>query len=339
MNLFIHYGIYKTGSSFLQTNAARNRELLLKEGYYFPESIREQDMVAGRISPGNGNGLALFIKHGQRDKIRWVVSNWIREAKAKKCQKILISDEALIHGFAIASSLQLFYDVLNELGIHKTYCLGFFRDPVDHCLSTLKHRAKKGTIPDFEDWILKKYETYDVIEQFLNNYKKVPFEWDFQVYQSNGSLMADFFFNHWLKITQIPPYSNIIVNPSLSLSELSILYSIRSVDSRLIKYVYNGFLNVKTTDKANDKDLNLFYRIIAQKKLNQHHDTISALNSVFKDHVFSSENAVDVKSYPKPDLHFNELQIYTLSKSIKLAYQPYNYLKDTLLKIFRIIKK
>jgi hypothetical protein len=338
MELYIHYGIYKTGSSFLQTNAAKNRKILFENGYYFPESIREKDMIEGRISPGNGNGIALYLQLGDEKGIKKLLKQWVTEAAEKKCDKILISDEALIHGFALASNLKLLHNILERLGFEKIFCLGFFRNPVDHCLSTLKHRAKKGTIADFEDWIMNKYETYNVVENFLANINMVSFHWDFQLYQSDGRLMADYFFKNWLGINNMPSYYNITVNPSLTLSELAVLNSIRKVDSRLVKYVYHGFLKLKPIQKADDTALNQYYKIISNKKLQQHKAVVDALNNVFKKTVFPLDSVSNVTTDGKPDLHLNENQIFTLSQSLKEAHHLKNYTKDTLLKMYRYFK-
>ena len=56
MNLYLHIGTEKTGSSHLQSLSAINRDLLKKSGIWFPEAEKRDNMLlSGDISAGNAH--------------------------------------------------------------------------------------------------------------------------------------------------------------------------------------------------------------------------------------------------------------------------------------------
>ena len=71
MQLFLHVGTEKTGSSFLQTLSALGRNDLREKGIWFPlgTAYDEGCMKTGRISAGNGRPLAQKVDQGQWDAL------------------------------------------------------------------------------------------------------------------------------------------------------------------------------------------------------------------------------------------------------------------------------
>ena len=64
MKLYLHIGTEKTASSFVQTTFARNRDWLSSLGVFYPKGgKRENDMMAGLISPGNAKDLTILLKY------------------------------------------------------------------------------------------------------------------------------------------------------------------------------------------------------------------------------------------------------------------------------------
>ena len=110
----------------------------------------EKEMMKGLISPGNGNGLVDFVKTGNEKGIANLLMKWKKEAETRNCDKVLISAESLIHAFIRPNALESLVRIANKLGFTNISALAYFRDMDDHCLSTYKHRAKRGTIASFE---------------------------------------------------------------------------------------------------------------------------------------------------------------------------------------------
>lgn len=59
--LFIHIGMPKTGSSYLQCLATKNREQLKRQGVTYPPGRNDELAFAGRISSGNGDALETLV--------------------------------------------------------------------------------------------------------------------------------------------------------------------------------------------------------------------------------------------------------------------------------------
>lgn len=279
MDLYIHFGIYKTGSSYLQMLCGNNRSLLEKAGYYFPRSEREEDMLAGRISPGNARQFSRTLrKPGAQHLTLAILQDWIEEANLRKCDKLLISAEDLIHAFASKDGIKRLLKATDESGFVNIYCLGFFRDLVDHCLSTFKHRAKKGTIRDFAEWVASDYETPSVLTSFLENLDENRIYWQFRGYTRDGSKMAKIFFEDWLglDIPQTPTMNR--VNTSLTLSELVIIQNLAEALPEAIVPVYDRLIAIPVSEKNPDKNLNNYYFNIAQRELSSCSLLLNKLN-------------------------------------------------------------
>lgn len=261
MELYIHFGIYKTGSSFLQTACALNRPLLKEHSFYFPESEREADMRSGRISPGNGNGLVEILKTNNIDACRSLLQKWITAAQANSCTKILISSEALIHAFAKPECAAALQKAAQEVKLDQIKTLGFFRDPVDHAMSTFKHRAKKGRLTNFDEWIERNYETPEVLEAFIKNYKHYQhFACTLRRYRKNTEFMLKAFFEDWLGIPGVIAPEQRRVNESLTLSEIKLIELAAKHKPQLAFLFTKGFTKLSSDEKAKGGGLEISYR-------------------------------------------------------------------------------
>lgn len=337
MELFIHFGLYKTGSSFLQTTCARNRSILQSNSIFFPESFREKDMLAGKISPGNGNNLSRYIRRKEIDKICNILHDWIQNAESLSCSKILISDESLIHAFVIDDALQKFHECTIRFGIKSVSCFGLFRDPIDHCLSTFKHRAKKGHIQSFDYWVHNEYETMHRVKEFLSVFDSVPFKWLFRKYHKDPELLFQYFFHDWLNCSFQTAKNDIWVNPSLTLSEISIIRQAGLIDLRISQYLYSFFLKIPPDKKEIDKSLENKYKSIAFSALTKYSDLLELLNRVLED--MGSETLhleFDSKCDTNSDsIQLNTIQIKAFLDAIMHASKPYVLITDR----FKIITR
>ena len=86
--LILHIGHGKTGSSYLQSVLAINRELLLGKGIYYPEHKSDSAARLGRISSGNGSD---FLEEA-----------WLGDPSLR----VLVSGERLFHALASDEAIQ-----------------------------------------------------------------------------------------------------------------------------------------------------------------------------------------------------------------------------------------
>jgi hypothetical protein len=338
MHLYLHFGIYKTGSSFLQTLCGYNRDLLKEHGYFFPRSEREDDLMAGRISPGNGNGFSKLLKQGDTAKTISLLEIWCREAETNQCTKILISAEALIHALATKIGLETLVTAANELNFKKIKALGFFRDPVDHCLSTYKHRAKRGGLPDFSVWVEQTYETPAVLAQFEKLHRDYPINWSFRKYSKETTFMVKAFWVDWLQMEMPALPETLEVNVSLKLSELLVIQQLASVNRDWIPYVYQAFMDVPKYEKAKDSSLEESYRQVIRQKLNRYNTFFHSWNQLmplqerlanFSD---ASESEVTVS---EEEAKLSKTQLLALSQAIQKAQEPLELGKTKLKRFYR----
>src|SRR6056297_1366773 len=94
--LYLHCGMYKTGSSFLQTMFVRNRDLLRGNGIHYPKSEKELDMYEGRITAGNGIHLSRALTEKESDVIE-LLSSDLTHAKKRNMDSVLYSSEFLFN--------------------------------------------------------------------------------------------------------------------------------------------------------------------------------------------------------------------------------------------------
>lgn len=337
MQLLIHYGIYKTGSSFIQTICIRNKELLESSSIYFPESKYDERMLAGEISPGNSSGLTNILRKGDEVACRKLLDKWVKTAKQRNCDKILISDEALIHVFAIKDSLMLLKKIINDAGMSPVNCFAFFRNPVDHCISTFKHRAKRGTIDDFEAWVKHTYETMKVIDAFLKNYSNAGFNWSFRAYKKDGSELSNTFFKDWLSISVPENLKVASINPSLTLSELKVIQIARKDNEKKVPYLYHVFLKLPKRNKANDKIAEGQYKFIAATELIKYNSVLQALNSKLppdENLIIESPNTFD-EGKEKAVLSLSQEQV----SAIFSAYNESMNIKSLTIDFLREVKR
>ena len=116
MELLIHVGTNKTGSSFLQTVLTSNRKQLENQRVYVPASAWDAEMLVGKISPGNGHQLATLISRQDKKGLCEYLKKLYTEAKKRKCEKVVLSNEILIRILSYENELNLLVNVAKETG-------------------------------------------------------------------------------------------------------------------------------------------------------------------------------------------------------------------------------
>ena len=282
MKLLIHFGIYKAGSSYLQHICASKRDYLIANNIYFPESKEDEKMKKGLISKGNADELDPAFKKEDPSKISKILQQWYNIAESKNCNAVLISTEALVHQLAGQRKLNLIVNSANTTGYTEIKAMGFFRDLADHALSTYKHRAKSGGLPDYKHWVNNVYETPKLLENLtsviINNQ---DIKWTLRKFKKDSNFLKQAFFKDWLEI-EVPGFqTRPNVNESLSLSEVKVMNHIRKIYPNVTDYFYEDFKNLPQKDKADDKDLDAYVLNYFAKNLAQHDKSIQNINTYF----------------------------------------------------------
>lgn len=300
MKLYLHCGYHKTGSSFLQTLFARNRDQLRDNGIHFPVATREYDMAEGNISPGNGPELAKALKENDEQESSGLMASYVSDADSAGCSSILISSENFFHSFEKQTAVKLLAGVAEKNGIDRIHALIYFRDPVSHALSTYKHRAKNGKIPDLSNWLETEYETMGLIERFTEYRTQHSIQWTCRKYSSQSEHMAESAFAGWLGVKTPPIPENDRVNTSLTLSELLVIQSLVKNRSEFIPFVREAFAGVPVSEKAADRELTRKYNSIVSGELIGYTSLIEEVNRLLPEDeqltlTSPAESADDIK--------------------------------------------
>lgn len=334
MELYIHFGIYKTGSSYLQFLCAKHKKELRENRVHFPSSAFDEDMLKGKISPGNALNLSKAIIEKDSTKQLQILDKWYIEATENKCDKVVLSCEDLVHPFSKLDCLSLFEKSIAKSKFEKVHALGYFRDLVGHALSTYKHRGKTGKIKDFQNWIDNIYETPNVIESLSETVGKVNFEWSFRKFKKSSDFMANSFFKEWLGINLEFSDKQKQVNVSVSLSEILLLIKLKDNYTDVIDVFTNRFLQLPKSDKSKDLILEEKYRKVISNSLSTRNDIIRKLNAFLKEDEALIE--YDYKKLESEELNF-EIQFTT--KQFECFQESINYLNSFPGLLFRLRRK
>ena len=281
MELFLHIGTNKTGSSFLQSLITYNKLELKEQGIYVPSSKWDIQILNGQISPGNGHQLAWFLATESKKKLIYYLKRIKKEAETNKCGKILLSNEVIIRLFSNPAIFKLLSCVCRETGFKKLHSICFLRPPFAHALSLYKHRAKLGLYPNYYKWFAEDYETMRLMKKFLENLSVYDCEWCFQLYKKDTDYLLSCFFSTFLNIDEtlikLPEYK--FVNQSISLDEIYLLQIANSLKPNVGYYIYDQLNNLRLQSKDSSILRNLFFQA-ADKYLSNYFKTIQQLSEL-----------------------------------------------------------
>ncbi|MEL7250857.1 MAG: hypothetical protein AAFO03_20680 [Bacteroidota bacterium] len=256
MELLLHIGTEKTGSSFIQTSLAVNRDELLSNGIWYPTAgVREQDMLAGRISPGNALPLYQALRDGNLEQAEAVLKTFHQAATERGVKAILLSNENLIEPLSDVRVFETFGHLLSAIDLQLKSVLLVLRDPVEQALSLYKHRAKNGGIPRLDDWLQGGFKLGEHLLAFQSVMEASVTNVQVKRYTKDSSRILSFFYSEWLGLEVPANIQHKEVNPSLTLSELELLNKIHEENPVLAQSFYKAMLEVPVQDKSRDEYL------------------------------------------------------------------------------------
>jgi hypothetical protein len=221
LTLYLHCGYHKTGSSYLQSVLAANRDYLQSHGVCYPTHDSDNRAARGEPTAGNGHDFALTLRALDRVRSSVMLKQAIKTADSARANRLLLSAEGFFHTFGLVpDSLTLLNDICSELGVKVIKLLVFVRDPAEHALSVYCHRGKGAFLGPPEQWLLQGYETLDLMKTFLSELNRNPGIMCFWRNYSHQDKIADTLFDQWLDVP-VPTYiSGGRVRESLRISEV-----------------------------------------------------------------------------------------------------------------------
>lgn len=322
MELYLHFGIYKAGSSYLQYLCANLRETLKKYGICFPQSPYDNAMLQGKISPGNAGDLKACLANQQSDKATALLKKWRESAESSNCRKVLVSSEALVHGLATREGLATLSKAVEQSGFERVLAMGFFRDLVDHAVSTYKHRAKSGKHHNFEYWVSHVYEAPHVLNNLFEIHQEYPIKWHFRKFQTDSAFMREAFFKDWLGLNLSEWPHKPKVNESVTLSEVLIMQEISRYYPNVANYFVDRLKAIPKKHKAKDAQLERYYKKMAYNKLYDFCDQIRFWNQYLP-----NNERIELDGHAKANIDNSNLQlsikqVKTLLNLIRYFHSP-----------------
>ena len=277
MELYLHIGTNKTGSSFIQSSLIENKANLVSEGVYVPPSKWDEEMRAGKITPGNGHQLAHLLIRGTRSELSAYFRKVFRQAEESNSKKVVLSSEVLIRLFSNYEILELLTSSAKVCGFKSIKAICFFRNLYQHALSLYKHRAKDGRHSDYSKWLGADYETLRVTQPFLTHFKHFDVNWSFRVYKKDPEYLLKTFYNDFLGVG-VPPLlvGSKTINASLSLNNIRLIQLMEPVYPGLNERLYACLIQSDTTRLENHELEQQFYRVCIHH-FQQHSRLISNL--------------------------------------------------------------
>jgi hypothetical protein len=329
MKLYIHFGIYKAGSSYIQYICANQRDYLNSNSIYFPRSTEDEKMKKGLISKGNADGLEMAMKSEDESKITTILKQWYEEAEKMNCKAVLISAEALVHQLAIPNRLNQIIVSAKSLGFTKIMAMGFFRDLADHALSTYKHRAKSGRIPDYRHWVSQVYETpklFENLSQVMASDHSI--EWTLRKFQKDSDFLKAAFFKDWLRI-EVPDFqTRPNVNESVTLSEIKVMNHLCKLYPNVTDYFVNDLKALASHLKAKNTGLQQHFLSTFAKALSQNQNCLDQLNVFFQEgeRLVLNNQSIDIENIEPPvalseqqlEVIRNRMQFFNTTKGRKV---------------------
>jgi hypothetical protein len=319
MKLYIHFGIYKAGSSYIQYICANQIDYLNSNSIYFPSSKEDKKMISGLISKGNADGLDLALKNEDESQIGSILQQWYTEAKVKNCDRVLISAEALVHQLAQQKRLDLIKTAASAIGFKEIKTMGFFRDLADHALSTYKHRAKSGRIPDYKHWVSQVYETpklFENLSQVIASDHSI--EWTLRKFQKDSDFLKAAFFKDWLRI-EVPNFqTRPNVNESVTLSEIKVMNHLCKLYPNVTDYFVNDLKALASHLKAKDTGLQQHFLSTFAKALSQNQNCLDQLNVFFQEgeRLVLQNQSIDVENI-EPPVALSEQQLEVITQRMQ----------------------
>lgn len=326
MDLLLHIGTEKTGSSFLQVLCARARSALVGQGVAFPTGTAhdERCMARGEISAGNGRRLVRLLEDGDWPGISRELGTIHARAVGQDCRMVLVSCELLLAPLGVPGTLQRLVRAVSESGFDSLRLLVILRDPAGQILSLYKHRAKRGTAGTIEEWVQTGYDLPQTLAGLRQGAAGQGIELTARAYGRGAGVLERVFFTDWLGVP--PPQVQVAatVNPSLTLSELALLRLMAGERPDMVGPLYDHLLRLDPGAKLQGAALEAHAATIAAATAAAHRSEWEAWNALLPEgEALTIPEAPDtiIPSAPQ-ELGFSEAQMAALARFLATSATP-----------------
>jgi hypothetical protein len=316
MKLYIHIGTVKTGSSFMQSFLANNRDLLVKNKVHFPKAgIYEKNMIQGKISPGNAGGLNTYlVSQNWKNVEKWLLIRK-NEAELNHCESMLLTNELLLFTFSEGDTLKRFKELIQKLGFQWENMLLIIRNPTPQALSFYQHRSKNGNMKPIEVWLKEEYTISESLKKFYNKIDEEAIELAQFPYQKQSQYLIDVMLNYWMGFNEkVEVKESKSVNKSLTLSELKLLSYVEKKDTFLAKKFYERMLNIPQELKSEDRYIKEMYLQKIDVYLSKENQLWSDCNKRMIKGEILIPKADENKSFDAEVMSFSEYQLEAFSE-------------------------
>lgn len=342
MNLYLHIGTEKTGSSHLQSLSAINRDLLKKSGIWFPEAEKRDNMLlTGDISAGNAQNITDNLNTENFDNCKQILSKHSTEAKSNNCDSLFLSNELLMIAFSEAKRLKAFKNLCQQCGFSHVEYLLILRDPIEQALSLYKHRSKSGIVENIESWTQKHYHYGLAILNFLSLAKVEGIKLTCRKFSYQKNSLENILFKDFLGMNQQLTKPQKTVNPSLTLSELMLLKNVKHKRPYLVEILFERLIKINKENKAESSQIEKYHKGIISDYLSQYQSTWELCNQYLPiDEKISCPKKVSEKQLNNNLIYsFSEHQLSVISGVIADSLSIKFKLKLEVLKLRRQVSK
>ena len=227
-------------------------------------------MRHGRISGGNALILARDVAAERWNNVTRCLEGAAEKALAERCDRVLLSSEWFLGGLAHGNRLERLRELLGSLGDHALELLLILRDPVEQLISHYRHRAKSGEVRDLKTWAERDYLLPNRLSALRRQLDATGTAITVRGYAKAPGSLERAFFSDWLEVPIPADGRNLLVNPSLSLSELVLIRQLRAARPSLVPFLYERLLAVDPAEKSESQAMKDYAAQVAAHAVARH---------------------------------------------------------------------
>jgi hypothetical protein len=302
MQLKVHVGTERTGSSFLQSVLYRFRNELESMSVLFPRGLAndERAMNQQEISAGNGRRLANALSKDHWAEVGRIVGTYCLEAQRKNCSTVVVSCEQLLVVLGNVARMQHFTRMVKETGFEKIEFLIVLRDPGEQAVSLYRHRAKNGRIGSPDKWFSSKFKTAEDADAFRESAILNQNGLTFIGYIKDANELRRRILDQWLGMNIDGEIPSTPVNESLRVSELQLINLCGRVDRLSPRFMWPEFRRLRLEDRVEDTAWLEYLNYLARLSIRQRKEIWTRLNALLpNNHRFElDEDQLEVVERP-----------------------------------------
>lgn len=342
MTLYLHIGTMKTGTSSIQDFLFVNRDILLKQGFLYPISIKNICHL------NDHNPLVNSLIKDKIDNKQLKRLN--KELNQTKADKIIISAENIQWRLNSIEQIQNMKNSFQKLGFSQIYIILYLRNPVDLFISMCSQSLKDNHFNNFSSLLPQQNQKALILcnhKQTIQNYETIfgrenlkirLFEKD-EFYKQN--LLKDF-----IQVLNLTWNENFLIpqkqNETLNLLGMKILHKVNSRNITLhYKSRYIDIVNFFDKHFSNTKEDRLKF-LPSQKIYQSYLDYFKNSNEWVRQNYFAHRNTLfkdkNISQY-KENYKIKEFNISDLESVINFSLDILNSKNKEINTLMELINK